>query len=321
MFAFRPYNAIYTVFVKILSLSLNTSPNSRATGKNWRFFVQFLIALAMLDAVVKLCAIRDEDLILLFLTGLNDNYSIVHSQILLMEPFPNLNSVFGMILQHESLNGLDVTENSEVMVNLFDGKKSTVYGKGKGNSSTKPCSYCNRTGHTVDTCYRKHGYPPGFRFRDGSAPAKHLMATVNCVDTDDTDTRSISAHMDDSHPGAFFSIEEMQALRSILKNTVKGDAEHAVNVVRHLGAPKPHSDMTQGKTCVSCCSTSGSIDAWILDSGATDHACCSLSMFSRYKRVPDIPVRLPNGNLVHTNIIGDIHVTALITLTGVLYMP
>lgn len=62
-----------------------------------------------------------------------------------MEPFPNLNSVFGMILQHESLNGLDVTENSEVMVNLSDGKKPTVYGKGKGNSSTKPCSYCNRT--------------------------------------------------------------------------------------------------------------------------------------------------------------------------------
>ena len=270
---------------------------------------------------------RDEDLILLFLTGLNDNYAIVRSQILLMEPFPNLNSVFGMILQHESLNGLDVTENLEVMVNLSDGKKPTVYGKGKGNSNTKPCSYCNRTGHTVDTCYRKHGYPPGFRFRDGSAPAKHLMAAVNCVDTDDTDTRSVSAHVDDSRPGAFFSIEEMQALKSILKNTVKGDdAEHAVNVVRHLGhsvqsAPKPHSDMTQGKTCVSCCSISGSIDAWILDSGATDHACCSLSMFSRYKRVPDIPVRLPNGNLVHTNIIGDIHVTYLITLTGVLYIP
>lgn len=31
-----------------------------ATGKNWRFFVQFLIALAMLDAVVKLCAIHDD---------------------------------------------------------------------------------------------------------------------------------------------------------------------------------------------------------------------------------------------------------------------
>ena len=93
------------------------------------------------------------------------------------------------------------------------------------------------------------------------------MAAVNCVDTVDTGTRSVSAHMDDSRPGAFFSIEEMQALKSILKNTVKGDdAEHAVNVVRHLGhsvqsAPKPHSDMTQGKTCVSCCSIFGSIDA------------------------------------------------------------
>jgi hypothetical protein len=46
---------------------------------------------------------KEEDLVLLFLTGLNDGFSMVRSQILLMEPFPQLNSVFGMVIQHESV--------------------------------------------------------------------------------------------------------------------------------------------------------------------------------------------------------------------------
>jgi hypothetical protein len=46
---------------------------------------------------------KEEDLVLLFLTGLNDSFSMVRSQILLMEPFPQLNSVFGMVIQHESV--------------------------------------------------------------------------------------------------------------------------------------------------------------------------------------------------------------------------
>lgn len=32
-------------------------------------------------------------------------------------------------------------------------------GRGRGRGS-KICSYCNKTGHMVDTCYKKHGYSP-----------------------------------------------------------------------------------------------------------------------------------------------------------------
>ncbi|MCI52579.1 TIR-NBS-LRR type disease resistance protein, partial [Trifolium medium] len=36
-----------------------------------------------------------------FLTGLNENFAMVKSQILLMEPLPPLNKVFPMVIQHE----------------------------------------------------------------------------------------------------------------------------------------------------------------------------------------------------------------------------
>jgi hypothetical protein len=39
--------------------------------------------------------------IIRLLTGLNDNFSMVKSQILLMDPLPPLNKVFSMVIQHE----------------------------------------------------------------------------------------------------------------------------------------------------------------------------------------------------------------------------
>ena len=46
-------------------------------------------------------AYRDQDHIIRFLKGLNDQYSGVRSQILLMDPFPPINHVFRLIAQEE----------------------------------------------------------------------------------------------------------------------------------------------------------------------------------------------------------------------------
>lgn len=44
---------------------------------------------------------RDGDAVMSFLQGLNDNYDVVRSQILLMEPLPTLPKVYSIILQQE----------------------------------------------------------------------------------------------------------------------------------------------------------------------------------------------------------------------------
>ncbi|MCI56832.1 retrovirus-related Pol polyprotein from transposon TNT 1-94, partial [Trifolium medium] len=36
-----------------------------------------------------------------FLTGLNDNFAMVRSQILLIDPLPSMNRIFSMVLQYE----------------------------------------------------------------------------------------------------------------------------------------------------------------------------------------------------------------------------
>jgi len=45
---------------------------------------------------------RDEDQIMQFLTGLNDQFSVVKTRILLLDPLPSLNKVYPMVVQEES---------------------------------------------------------------------------------------------------------------------------------------------------------------------------------------------------------------------------
>ncbi|MCH79834.1 peptide transporter PTR2 [Trifolium medium] len=101
---------------------------------------------------------------------------------------------------------------------------------------------------------------------------------------------------------------------SLLKSSTKlaGEGTSQVNNVTKCIASS-YSDK-QG-------TTPNSLDTWILDSGATYHVCDSLSFFTAYREVHAIPVKLPNGNIVTTNIVGDINITSQITLKNVLYMP
>jgi transposase InsO family protein len=268
---------------------------------------------------------KREDLVLLFLTGLNDHYAIVRSQILLMEPFPEINAAFSMIVQHESVNGLDsIVVDPTVSLNVAAGKQSHFQGKGKFPSNSgnkdKQCTYCGKGGHTVDICYRKNGYPPGFKFRDGSVPPKHAMA--NYVASADKPQDSYSA----SSTVMGLSAEELQALRTLLQvNGSKAQAAPKINQFTTKPTLEPSSsysfEESRGTAYVSCNSISDSIDMWIIDSGATDHACYSLSLFSKYRRVKPIPVKMPNGSMAQTDIVGEIIITDLITITNVLYLP
>jgi len=113
---------------------------------------------------------RAEDRIIKFLMGLNEDYQGVTSQVLLMDPLPQINRVFSMVMQQErkmeynvvSSPATVIDDTASGLVNAMDGQRQ--YGRGRGNNfqgrgTPRICSFCNRTNHTVETCYKKHGYP------------------------------------------------------------------------------------------------------------------------------------------------------------------
>ncbi|XP_024640636.1 uncharacterized protein [Medicago truncatula] len=77
---------------------------------------------------------RTEDQILQFLTGLNDTFSVVKTQILLMDPLPPINKVYSLVVQEESQNVVfskpPIIVDSSISVNASDARKFHPHGKG-----------------------------------------------------------------------------------------------------------------------------------------------------------------------------------------------
>ncbi|XP_070677941.1 uncharacterized protein [Malus domestica] len=95
-----------------------------------------------------------------FLMGLNESYSAIRGQVLLMNPLPTVCQAYASISQEAKQRSLTasrgVTETAAMAVRQGGSRSSR-------SSSRKPlhCTHCDHDYHTIDTCYQLHGYPPG----------------------------------------------------------------------------------------------------------------------------------------------------------------
>ncbi|MCI26970.1 retrovirus-related pol polyprotein from transposon TNT 1-94, partial [Trifolium medium] len=71
-----------------------------------------------------------------FLTGLNENYATVKSQILLMDPVPPLNKVFSMVIQYERHGKFAETDDSNLLINAVKSGKSSSGSTASTSNST-----------------------------------------------------------------------------------------------------------------------------------------------------------------------------------------
>ena len=273
-------------------------------------------------------AYRDQDRIMRFLKGLNDQYSGVRSQILLMDPFPQLNHVFSLAVQQERQF---MSENGEVSKALLTstgasgnqtgaGVKKSSKGKFvKNQQGSKTCSFCGKIGHTVETCFRKHGFPPNFKKGQGSV--------VNNVTSDECDEEDEVSH-EEAQPSSGFSLtkEQYQGLLALLQQAQSVPAPPSQNSTNN----QPHLTNQVSSKPLSSVTTSGNhfifslrshSNSWILDTGATDHICCSLELFTTYTSISPIQIRLPNGSHTCASLAGSVCLSDDLVLHGVLYLP
>ncbi|KAJ0098447.1 hypothetical protein Patl1_21148 [Pistacia atlantica] len=74
--------------------------------------------------------------------GLNETYSAVRGQIMLMHPLPTVKKAYSFLCEEEKQRGLS---------------------KPQGNRKPLHCSYCEGTTHTVDRCFFLNGFPVGHK--------------------------------------------------------------------------------------------------------------------------------------------------------------
>lgn len=85
-----------------------------------------------------------------FLIGLNELYSQVHSQILLMSLLPSINQAYSMLLQesHRAMLSCETTLDSTTLI---------VQRTWKNRNVNIVCEYCHLKGHEKN-CYKLNGY-------------------------------------------------------------------------------------------------------------------------------------------------------------------
>jgi len=77
-----------------------------------------------------------EDQVIQYLTGLNDNFNVVKTQVRLMDALPTINKVYSLVIQEESNNAaislMPSIEDDGILVNASDARKP--FGRGKGTT-------------------------------------------------------------------------------------------------------------------------------------------------------------------------------------------
>lgn len=115
-----------------------------------------------------------------FLMGLNECYAFIKSQIMLMTPLSTLRKACSFVQQEREVRRMTHSEVTKQSIFLAKGVQGGSSYQKTGEKQI--CSHCNFIGHTVDTCYKLHGYPPSWNGRNnrrqGSTSGRKPMAAA-----------------------------------------------------------------------------------------------------------------------------------------------
>ncbi|CAL9233896.1 unnamed protein product, partial [Arabidopsis halleri] len=289
--------------------------------------------------VEDLLAERETNKVIDFLMGLNDGYDTVRSQILMKKSFPSLSEVYNLLDQEDSQKSALLSSVTGMESTAFQvSQQSSLGSSNQYQRKDRPiCTFCGKSGHIMDKCYKKHGYPVGFPKPKFFRPAQNIAANVTVEQSTEL---SLLAQNDQSF-GDNLSTEQMQQIVSFLSTKLHSSSSVSKPEVHSVSLSSlPVSSSTNGPTpgiffpSIICSFTSvdrpyvcsidsniTAINAWVIDTGATNHICHDKSAFSTFHFLQNTTVTLPNGGLVSIVGIGSIHMGRHLELHDVLYIP
>ncbi|XP_019434297.1 PREDICTED: uncharacterized protein LOC109340973 [Lupinus angustifolius] len=283
-------------------------------------------------------AYRDNEYVICFLKGLSESFNNTKTQILLMEPLPSINKAFSLLQQQESQFAPE-TSNSKVLFNTNNPKQQSRfsdqgqtwrtkgnsrrsnYTQGRGRSpnkfygnrgnGTKICTFCGREGHTVETCYFKHGFPPNSQ----QERSKQHTTMINNTTSNESKTQNESTTPKQEAPRTFnFGAAEYTELTSLLHNLGAAKPGHNINQL-NITAPNTNNSPTNRQEIT------GNTSTWVLDTRATNHVSPDLKHFTAFHSIRPITINLPNGTTTLARYSGTVVFSNLLVLHNVLYIP
>ncbi|CAM8888862.1 unnamed protein product [Rhodiola kirilowii] len=271
------------------------------------------------------CKEREEDRVIEFLMGLNDEHAHIRTHILALRELPSLDVVYDMALNDESQQTVTkptYIEASALYSKQQDSENSTrgqmKNNNYQGKSRGRPfCSHCQMNGHTKEFCYKLVGYPQGHKlykgrnsYSRGQSGGKSANVASTETENEDADHNSSKKNKNEQVPQ--LSGNQISQLLALLKKSDCGGGDNMLSAnMAHMAG-----------ICLLSTKLNAKLVEWVIDSGATDHFACNIDMFFDIHKVSSTcTVSLPNGKTTLVKLVGKVALTDNIVLHEVYYVP
>ncbi|KAF9668917.1 hypothetical protein SADUNF_Sadunf14G0053300 [Salix dunnii] len=239
-----------------------------------------------------------QDCVIQFLMGLNETYSNIRDQIMLMDPIPQVSKVFSLVQQQEKQHQMLLNTSTSESMALLSRNMPTNYKSSNrpychhckiqghtledcfkaGNAKPPICSHCNQNGHLAEKCYKLVGYPPGHKLYNRVKRPNVYTRQTNMVAVEDL-SKNHTEKMD------LISTQYQKILQLLHDKHNSADTHFSMgsNPTSSMVNSNNLPSMSGITTCLSTYAQKPfdiSNVPWIIDTGATDHMICSTDLTS-----------------------------------------
>ncbi|XP_075645619.1 uncharacterized protein LOC142616705 [Castanea sativa] len=247
--------------------------------------------------------------------------------VLLMDPIPSLSKVYSLLIQEETQRSVPnasiaKVDSTAIAAKLFNEHLGPNLGNSGGKGKERPtCTFYGKIDHTVDKCYKKHGFPPRFKFKN-RPPMAHQVSS-------DVLPTTSPLH----HQNSVFTPEQCQQLLALFgasnSSLVAASASPKESLMANVASSSASTGVTMSGIDLSHSVFSTQVvnrraydkQTWVLDTRATDHFVCSVDMLTSITATMQSLVHLPNGESAQVTHIGTIVLSSSLTLYNVLCVP
>ena len=272
---------------------------------------------------------QHSEYVMKFLVGLDDSYASVRGQILLMDPLPTINKGKGKEdlvsqkeRQRELSSGFTIRGIESGAAALAVNFRPNARNKNYGRKERPLCSHCGITGHTVEKCYRLHGFPPCYKPR--ARPFSNQVMTASSSNNDNGMANLASLPL---------SPDQYQQLLSFLNSQQPPNEIHPTHQVATVLSQSSNFSGISHKPLYSNLlahnvfssrivnRTAFSHNTWIIDTGATNHMIWSITLFTKITSSLHATIKLPNGESALVTYTGTMKLSDFLILVNVLCVP
>ncbi|KAL2903245.1 Retrovirus-related Pol polyprotein from transposon RE1 [Bienertia sinuspersici] len=280
----------------------------------------------------KLLVMEQRKRLMQLLAGLNKEFDQVKTNSLSQDPLPTVNKAYHTLQQIEQQHKLNQVVSNSVELNALNASATPTVSKvfPKPNFQYKKdfkriksdivCSYCKRIGHSVDHCFKLHGFPEWYVNLKGKTNVK-LVNNANV-----SNGVLGSSSMENGETSAFVVQNASNVLDPTVMTAIDNDfVKMMQNGASSAGNPLSSTANMAGIAIVSHVDSMFqhfNNDSWIIDTEASDHMIGNINLFvSLHKISNPIRISLPDGTINCAVYAGIVHFTPDIFLQDVLFVP